>query len=118
MDNLTNLESDILSALLKDYPFLGEHIPFLRVSSREFTGVGMYTNFLYIKNVEPLDIDNDALGIDEYITMEGLKDGLSFVLAITDNKINYLEVVANSESWDGSISKYAFKKLFFPSKSN
>ena len=40
--------------------------------------------------------------------MDGLKDGLNFEIDITDGRINFIEIVSNGESWDGSINNFIF----------
>lgn len=45
MHELNKLEYSILDRLSTKYPLIKDHIPFLKIYSRENTGVGMYINF-------------------------------------------------------------------------
>ncbi|MEO5906476.1 MAG: hypothetical protein ABIQ11_07110 [Saprospiraceae bacterium] len=97
----------------KQYSFVRSHLPFLRVKSRENTGVGMYVNFEYISGNEPItlsDIDVIALSSDKSLELDVLKYGLNYELNITKGKIDFLELVTNGESWDGGFGKFRFVK--------
>lgn len=109
MEYLNKFEKEVLERLSNKYEHLKEHIPFLVVKSREYTGVGLYMNFEYIKNVERLPIKEDSLGIDDYIIMEGLENELIFELDISDGLMNFLEFVTCGENWDGTIKNYSFE---------
>jgi hypothetical protein len=66
-------------------------------------------NLVYRENpVEKIDILNSSLNSNEIIQMDGLKDGLNYEIDITDGRINFIEIVSNGESWDGSINNFIF----------
>lgn len=107
MEKLNKLERSILERLVIKYPMIKYHIPFLRVNSRENTGVGMYINFSYcipVKKIFNLGIDNRSISTNESIEIEGLKYGLGYEVDITDGKIKFIELVTYGEEWDGNIS--------------
>lgn len=112
MENLNELEVLILNKLSLRYPAISYHIPFLRVSSREFTGVGMYVNFCYIEtnqNIPIIEIDNGSISTNELIMTKGLKNGLGYEVDILNGFINFIEFVSNGEEWDGSFKEYRFE---------
>jgi len=106
MDELNKLEKAILERLAGKYPKVKQHIPFIKVESRENTGVGMYINFTYYSNnnkILDLGINNAAISTNESIEIEGLKYGLSYEVDISDGKIKFIELVTYGEEWDGII---------------
>jgi hypothetical protein len=107
MQELNKLEFSILERLSIKYPFIKEHIPYLKVSSRENTGVGMYVNFIYDNpNNKALyvEIDNSSISTNETIEIDGLLYGLSYEVDISDGKIKFLELVTYGEDWNGAVS--------------
>jgi hypothetical protein len=103
---LNKLETSILERLAKEYPFIKEHIPFLKIDNREYTGVGAYVNFDYDNpnNIElKSGIDNKAISTNERIEIDGLKHGLCYEVDITDGKIKFIELVTFGEEWNGPI---------------
>jgi hypothetical protein len=109
MKCLNKLELEILDHVSDKYPMIKSHLPFLQVKNREITGVGIYVNLVYRENpVEKIDILNSSLNSNEIIQMDGLKDGLNYEIDITDGRINFIEIVSNGESWDGSINNFIF----------
>lgn len=113
MEELNRLEKSILNRLSKKYPSLIFHIPYLKVQSRELTGVGMYINLLYSNSIDQeldLDIKNTSISTNEIIELDGLKYGLCFELDISDGKLNFIELVTIGEEWDGNVSdNFVFK---------
>lgn len=106
MENLNDLELKILEKVSENYPAIKSHIPFLRILNREYTGVGMYVNFIYSNKDEilnPIEPLNTVLGTNERIGLPGLKYGLCFVIDINNGKINFIELVTYGEEWDGII---------------
>src|SRR6218665_2994087 len=106
MEELNKLELSILERLSINYPSIKGHIPFLRVESRENTGVGMYINFSYINPVKKLldvGIENTSRCTKEIIEMGGLKYGLGHQVDITDGKIKFIEIFTYGEEWDGDV---------------
>ena len=109
MENLSTFEIEILNRFSKKYAFLETHLPLLSVNHREYTGVGLYINFIYTQDVERLPLDHASLGTDEILCVEGLKNGLIFELDISEGKINFIEFVSIGEEWDGHFLNYSFE---------
>lgn len=106
MQKLNRLEFSILERLSTKYPLIKEHIPFLKVSSRKNTGVGMYVNFIYDNpNNEALklEIENSAVSTNEIIEIDALEYGLGYEVDITDGKIKFIEFVTYGEQWNGIV---------------
>ena len=97
---MNKIENVILQEIVREnrgeYPFLEIHLPYLYVKNREFTGVGLYANFGYLKDFEKNQI-NILLSSSKVLTLKNLKNELNYVLDIVDGKINYLEIVTNGE---------------------
>ena len=111
MKELNLLESALIESIVTDnkekYPFLNLHIPFLYVSSRDYTGVGSYSNFEYTEDISPEDVSDSHLSSQRELTIEGLKYELSYEIAITNGKIHYLEIVINGDKfWNGEFKNF------------
>lgn len=98
MKNLTKMEKSLVEVIANEndnvYPFLKEHIDFLYVTKRENTGVGIYSDFGYYKELGKNNI-NALVSADKTLTIEGLENEVSYVLDITNGKICFLEIVTN-----------------------
>jgi hypothetical protein len=98
--DLNEFELAILLALAEKFPSLRELTPKLRVLSREFTGVGLYTKFLC--NGSSPDLNNERIGLASLIDMPGVPNGLGAILFCEGGKPQLLEVYTHgSELWDG-----------------
>ena len=105
MENLNSFELSVLERLSNEYPTIKYHLPFLRVLSRETTGVGVFVYFCYAEtsdDIPDLDIDERGISINEAIEIPGLIHGLIYVVFITDGKLDFLELVTLDEPWDGN----------------
>jgi hypothetical protein len=114
MDELNDFEIALLKRVSLKHPSIKNHLPFLRVSSRKFTGVGMYVNFYYLTSnckIPDLDILNGVMGINEQIKIEGLVYGLGYEIDVTDGLIRFIELITYGEEWNGLINDYSFPKL-------
>lgn len=112
MEHLTPLESTLLNKLTEKYSALKAHIPYLKVKDRETTKVGMTVNFEYLNAEEKLNFEdfNALFSGGENIDVKGLKEGLSYVIDITDGQIIYIEFSTYGENWDGKFGDYKFIK--------
>nr|WP_315202939.1 hypothetical protein [uncultured Flavobacterium sp.] len=112
MEKLNEFELAVLNSIAKEYPFLEEHIPYLRVKNREITGIGMYVNFVYSQDVriKNPDFNNASLSTNENIEMENLEYGLGFEVDIIDGKVNFIELITYGENWDGTIKEFKIAK--------
>lgn len=113
--NLNKLEQAIINEIVefnkKDYPYIGVHVPYLKIKLREATGVGMYVHFEYSKEGENIEIENSEdiyLSSDKSLDLDGLEYGLNYELNITKGKIDFLELATNGEDWDGNYENFEF----------
>lgn len=112
-ESLNYIESTILLKCVHLYPNMHFHIDFVEVLSREYTGVGMYVNFKYTKNVS-IPITNDkhnSLSTNEVIEIPELKNGLIFELCLTNGRIHFLEFVTIGECWTGNFVDAIFTEM-------
>lgn len=114
MLQLNKFEIFLLKRLAIEYPFIANHVPFLKVESRDKTGVGMYINLIYDSTYSD-DIsaegENFSVSTNETIEISGLKYGLSYEVDITKGKIKFIELVTYGEQWDGDIPEsFSFVK--------
>jgi hypothetical protein len=111
MEDLNLLESTLVSLIIENhavrYPEFVFHIPLLKIKNREFTGVGSYSNFLYSKKIQIDNVIDTEISCNKLLIVPCFKNELSYVLAITNGMINYLEIVTNgNEEWDGDIEGF------------
>ena len=111
MDQLTTLESTLLNNLFEKYPTLKIHLPYLKVKDREITKTGMTVNLEYT-NATELDFQeiNALFSAGENIEIKSLKQGLSYVIDITDGQILYIELTTYGENWNGQMGDYKIIK--------
>jgi hypothetical protein len=76
MKDLEEIELTLVHGLTKEFPQLKSHIPFLRVSERIITGVGMYVNFVYEGCDENFEAINVFYSGQENIAIKSLSLGL------------------------------------------
>ena len=100
------LETELMRLLLKgDHPILTilrQQYATAKIDSREFSGVGFFTNFEVSENaplVEPL---NFAAGNVD-IQLENLPNGAGCILFVRDGKMSFLECYTFSEPWPDRI---------------
>jgi hypothetical protein len=91
-------ELAILLQLATRLPGLESVIPHLHVLSREFTGVGSFTNF---NPTEAVAGAPERLGLHQEITIPGVANGLVVILFFKDGKVDCLEIAACGVAWDG-----------------
>lgn len=108
MEPLNILESNLLNLLTEKYPALKSHLPYLKVKDREITKTGMTVNFDYTNAEEELKFDdiNALFSGGENIEVKGLKQGLSYVIDVTDGQILYIEFTTYVENWNGKFGDY------------
>ena len=112
-DALNNFELAVLEKISAENPFLKSHIPFLHVQSREFTGVGLYVNFSYQDGsvaYQKIPGNFSALSSNASLLIEGLKHEVAYEIAVTNGKIDFLEVVTNGEDWEGKVQRFWFEQ--------
>jgi len=116
--NLNLLEQAIINEIAEfnksEYSFIKEHLPHLRIKSREDTGVGMYVYFKYSEEEVNLEMNNSedtCLSSDKSLELDVLEYGVNYELNITNGKIDFLELVTNGEDWDGKYENFNFSNL-------
>ncbi len=112
MEQLTDLESILLNGLIEKYSSLKSHLPFLKVNERTISKIGMTVNFEYVNIEEELHFEdiNALFRGGENIEVKGLKEGLGYVIDVTDGKIIYLEFTTYGENWTGNFGDYKLIK--------
>ncbi len=113
--DLNKLERAIINEIIEfnkqNYPFISKHIPYLSVKFRKTTGVGMYVYFEYSKkgiNFEINNFENICLSSDKSLKLDNLKYDINYEINISKGKLDFLELVTNGESWDGSYKTFNF----------
>ena len=92
------LERAILDRMARSVPSLAEVIPRLHVLSREYTGVGSYTNF---KVEGPVLGNASPVQFDEVINTPSVPHGLLALLFLEAGQVKCLEIAACGDLWDG-----------------
>lgn len=95
-----DFELAILDRLATKEPSIRKSLGQLHVLSREYTGVGAYTNFLIGDSSS--DAVEQRIGLDELITMPGVPNGMGAVLFCRGGRPQCLEVFTfGDDRWDG-----------------
>jgi hypothetical protein len=111
MQELNEIELKLIDGLTTKYPSLKSHIPHLKVTERQATGVGMYVNFAYANFNEKLENLNSLFSNEENIEIPDLKYGLGYVIDISDGEIKYIEFITyGEENWNGKFDGYRIVK--------
>lgn len=92
-------EVAILEHIASREPFLRDAISRLHVLSREFTGVGSFTNFR-VDESDP-DVAQRVIEFVPSIRMPGLQYGMGALLFCRGHQPKCLETYAFDERWDG-----------------
>lgn len=106
VNKLLQGEDKVLSVLRKQYEMAS-------VKSREFTGVGFFTNFLIDPEAPVLNPPISFQFGDVAADFEGLENGVGFVLFIKNGLISLLEGYCFDENFPKDITSY---KLYYDSK--
>ena len=103
---LTPMERSILR-LVADRHWPQFDVEQVDAVSRENTGVGRFT-YLLDRGDQP--IPDQLYGADNhYIQMEGVRDGLFFVVETKDGRVYYIEIVSvGDDTWDGVERAWSF----------
>jgi hypothetical protein len=96
---LTPMEEAIVR-LVAEHHWAGIRVDQLEVTRREHTGVGRYTHVID-RGEQPLKDGTYGAG-SHFIEMDGVQNGIFFVVEVDKSRISYLEMVtAGGDSWDG-----------------
>jgi hypothetical protein len=100
------LEQELMNLLLHgDHPvltILRQQYVAAKVTSREFSGVGFFTNFEVSENAPLVEPPNFAAGNVD-IQLENLPNGAGCVLFVRDGKLSFLECYTFSDPWPDHI---------------
>jgi hypothetical protein len=102
-------ELTILERIAAKNPSLRMYLRNLHVSSREFTGVGSYTNFKC--EGEGTQVVEQRIGLDDIIVMPNVQNGMGAVLLCQGNRPKCLETYTfGDELWDGVFEGFCIQK--------
>ena len=106
---MTDLERAVLVKLLDgEHPVLNSlrrQLEVCRVDSREFTGVGFYTNLVVDESVAAR-VEGDLIFGDVAAEVDGLQYGAGFLLFVDRGMLNMLDGYNYGESWPEQISGF------------
>ena len=104
---LNEFEIAILTCMANQLPSLLSVIPKLKVSNRELTGVGSFTNFVN-NHEEVSEADAGPLALNFHILMPGVQHGLGALVFFDANSIAVLEIFTyGDDAWTGNWEGYA-----------
>lgn len=105
--DVNEFELAILSSIAEERPSLRPLLPKLHVLSREFTGVGSYTNFICPASAP--DLGDEPISLDKLIVMPGVANGMGAILFCKGGKPHTLETYTHgTEAWDGVYTGFSF----------
>jgi hypothetical protein len=106
---LNDLEVATLQRLALTSPSLDPLIGKIRVLSREFTGVGSYTNF-QCPDTAP-DLGDRKISLEALISMPNVPHGMGAILFCENGKPTCLEIfVYGDGNWDGLYEGYSIEE--------
>lgn len=112
-DSLTPLERDAIAGFVsggdRRLDALRPQLAECRIKSREFTGVGFFTQIVVPQRLAVVGLGRHVFsGINAEI--EGLEHGAAFVLFVEDGMLDMLEGVVNGDGpWPDRIGRYTIK---------
>lgn len=102
-------ELAILERITAKSPSLRTYLRSLHVLSREFTGVGSYTNFKC--EHESAQVVEQRIGLDDLIVMPNVQNGMGAVLFCQGGQPKCLETYTfGDELWDGVFEGFVIQK--------
>lgn len=108
-DPLTPLERDVIATILRPVDpvmdALRAQLAVCRTKSREFTGVGFYTQIVVPHALAVVSIDRLTLG-DVHAEIDGVEHGAGFVLWIDSGMLDTLEGFTYDGPWPHRINSY------------
>jgi len=104
-----DFELAILKRLASKESSIGNAFDRLHVLSREFTGVGSFTNFKCEESV--LGDHEKQIGLDALINMPGVPNGMGAVLFLKGGMPKCLEVFSyGGDHWDGVYDGFSIEQ--------
>lgn len=102
MEELNEIEKILLVGLTNKYPSLLAHIPHLKVKDRKKLAFGMSIIFEYVDFDSPREDLNALFSNEENIALKNLKQGLNYVIDVTDGEITSIDFSTyDNENWNG-----------------
>lgn len=102
-------ELTILERIAAKNPSLRMYLRNLHVLSREFTGVGSYTNFKC--EGEGTQVVEQRIGLDDLTVMPNVQNGMGAVLLCQGDRPKCLETYTfGDELWDGVFEGFCIQK--------
>ncbi len=100
------LECAILERIARNVPWLQGPFSSLHVLSREYTGVGSYTEFV----CDVPEAANDPFpGLKELIRLPGVPNGMGAILYCRGKLPKCLEIFTYGDSWDGTYEGFTLE---------
>jgi len=118
-EKLNSLEQAIMSAIEKSHiethPFLKEQMLELKVSSRDYTGVGVFVYFNpkgQKRQENRITKDKTYLGVSKSFYIDTLEYPISFELNLSeDGVLEFLEIVSNDDkTWYGDFNSFTIEE--------
>lgn len=106
METLDELELILLNNLTVKYPSLKPHLPFLKVKERKLNKDSLIVNLIYSDFSGDFDDINALFSNGENIEIKGLKEGLSYVIDVSDGEITSIEFNTYNEKWNGKFDDF------------
>ena len=103
------LELAILERIAAKNPLLRPYLGKLHVSSREFTGVGSYTNFRSTES--SADVADQQMSLGELIIMPNVQNGMGAILFCRGGRPKCLEMYTHgNDLWDGVFDGFVIQE--------
>ena len=110
MEELNELELILIDNLTIKYPSLKSHIPHIKVAERKHNKDSLIVNLIYSDFSGDFDDINALFSNGENIEIKGLKEGLSYVIDVSNGEITSIEFNTYNEKWDGKFGDYKIVK--------
>ena len=106
MEALNELEQTLLNNLTTKYPLLKSHLEHLKVAERKLNKDSLIVTLAYEDFKGNFEDINALFSNGENIEVKGLKEGLSYVIDVSDGEITSIEFNTYNEKWNGKFGDY------------
>ena len=110
MEELNELELILLNNLTIKYPVLKSHLNYLKVAERKLNKDSLIVTLAYEDFKGNFEDINALFSNGENIEVKGLKEGLSYVIDVSDGEITSIEFNTYNEKWNGKFDDYKIVK--------
>lgn len=110
MEALNELEHTLLNSLTTKYPLLKSHHEHLKVAERKLNKDSLIVTLIYENFPGNFEDINALFSNGENIEVKGLKEGLSYVIDVSDGEITSIEFNTYNEKWNGKFDDYKIVK--------